>query len=248
MYPDLFISRIEKPNRLWAFPILGFLIKIIISIPVLIFLMAIGLVASILISIANPFSVLFTGRYMDSAYDFFNMYMIYTAKLGFFFFGLTDKYPGFNNFKAEGFTLNFVKPQMPNRLFAIPLFGLLVRMILLIPFFIYLYVLNLASYIGMLFSSFAVLFGGKYPESTYELIRDYMRVQLAMTAYLNGISDKYPSFKISMNHKNIKIALLIAGALWVFFSRTYHPAKPANRNTPMQPVNYTSQTTVPAGY
>src|SRR3989344_1395908 len=62
LYPVININRNEKPNRFYAFPLIGFLTKIIILIPVFIWMAILGIVQGILL-IINSFIVLFTGKY-----------------------------------------------------------------------------------------------------------------------------------------------------------------------------------------
>lgn len=213
LYPKLTLTHIKNPNKLWAIPFFGFVAKVVILLPVWIWLIILFIAAYVL-SVVNSFVVLFTGEYMESSYKL-NLGLMRLATISsFFLFGLTDRYPGFG-FKNDDPLLKYdiEKPKNPNRLFAFPFLGGVVRFILMIPFFIYGSVLGNASWLGVALSSFVVLFKGRYPESTYELMRDYMRVSNAMGVYVAGLSDKYPSFWISMNHKTIKILLIIAGAL-----------------------------------
>lgn len=137
------------------------------------------------------------------------------AKTGLFFSGLTNKYPGFDLQIHDNWQLEFTLPQKPNRYFAIPLLGGLSRIILLLPYAVYSQVIARGSGVGMVISSVPVLFSGKYPESTYEMGRDAIRLSLRQGVYFAGISDTYPSWYISMNHKAIKIILIIVGALMI---------------------------------
>jgi hypothetical protein len=144
--------------------------------------------------------------------------MKFCIKIYLFLYGITDKYPGFDLDSNGLFELDIKKPTHPNRGFALPLLGIIARIILLIPYIIFNGVLNRGSGVAVLISWFAVLFQSKYPDSLYEFERDSLRVSLATSTYLTGLSDKYPSFYISMDHKNVKIALIIAGVLLTLFS------------------------------
>jgi hypothetical protein len=135
------------------------------------------------------------------------------AKIKLFIWGITDKYPGFTLDTNKLFELNVAKPEKPNRWLAIPIFGIIARGILLIPYFIFSEVMEKGSGIAMVISWFAVTFKAKFPVSLYEFEKDSLRVSLATSTYLLGLSDKYPSFAISMNHQTAKVLLLIAGAL-----------------------------------
>lgn len=232
-YPDLKIDHIKNPNRFYAIPFLGGIVKIIILIPVILEL-AFLFLFWLFLSIINSFIVLFTGKYWDFNYNFSLGILRLFTKFTFYFNGLSNKYPGFS-FNLTEFTLDIKKPENPSRFYAIPLLGGLIRMILLIPYYIWTEVLGNASMIGTVISSFPVLFKGYYPESTYELNRDTARVSFGNYAYMLGLSDSYPSFWISFNHKAIKIILLAIGiilALGNFGSSNYS----IPQSNPSEPV------------
>ncbi len=245
LYPQLRVDHIQNPNRLYAVPLLGIAIKIVMCFPIFIELIFLG-IASLFLMIINSFIVLLTGNYWQTAYDFFLGLLRLNTKLLLFFFGLTNTYPGFG-FEIKDKTISFDMdmPKTPNRFFAIPLLGGIARIVLLIPYFIYVSVMQHASGIGAVASSFLVLFMGKYPESTYEIERDFVRLNQATAAYMVGLSDSYPSFWISMNHQTVKIILIILGALFMLgnnMSNVFSPHKNfSDQNiilpTSMQPQN-----------
>lgn len=206
---------------MWAIPIIGGVIKIISLIPVGIELIVLALVMWIL-SMINSLVVLFTGKYWDTAFDLFVGVVTLATKTMLFWTGVTNAYPGFGfDIKKEHlFTLSITKPAKPNRILAIPLLGFIFRVIVIIPFNIWQSIVGYGAQIGAWVSSFVVLFTGKYPESTYELVRDGERLKIAASMWLMGVSDgqkgsieSYPNFWISFNHKVIKIILLVLGAL-----------------------------------
>lgn len=212
IYPTFSVVHIKDPNRFYAFPVLGFVVKAIMLIPVAIELFFLE-IAYFFLTIINSLVVVFTGKYWDTFYSFNLGLMRLTTKVHLFLLGLTNKYPGFDFAVAGGMSLDIAMPQNPSRVFAIPLIGGLIRFILLIPYLIYVSVVQYGAWVGAVISSFPVLFSGKYPESAYEFGRDMLRVTNASMSYFSGLSDSYPSFSISMNHKNIKIALIVVGAL-----------------------------------
>ncbi|OGH18198.1 MAG: hypothetical protein A3F31_00405 [Candidatus Levybacteria bacterium RIFCSPHIGHO2_12_FULL_38_12] len=221
LYPSFSVVYIQNPNRIYAIPILGFLIKFFICIPQYIMLFFLGIALLIVVFIINPFVVLFSGKYWNTAYSLVVGVQVMSMKISLYFFGLTNTYPGFDLSTNGDFTLDIPKPETPNRLFAVPLFGGFARLILLIPFYFYMTIIEYVTFIGVAGSSFVVLFSGKYPESMYELIRDWHRLNLASSLYFVGIYDSYPSFWISMNHKNIKIALIALVALYTIFYQIF---------------------------
>ena len=66
-YQMLSIDHTRNPNRLWAFPVIGGAIKLLIVIPVSIWLLFVDF-AAIVLSIINGFFVLFAGKYWEPAY------------------------------------------------------------------------------------------------------------------------------------------------------------------------------------
>lgn len=213
MYPELKVQNNANPNRFYAIPLIGMLIKLLILIPVFIEYLFLAIVM-LFFSLVNPFIVLFTGKYWLTYYNWVLGLMRFQTKLFFFMSGLTDKYPGFDLSIHDTFSVDMPYPKTPRKIYAIPLLGWLVRAILLIPYTIYQSVINYAATIAVIFiASFAVLFKGKYPEAVYELQRDTNRLLLAITAYMAGLSDKYPSFWISMNHKTFKIVLIVVAVI-----------------------------------
>jgi hypothetical protein len=212
MYPALVIPNNTHPNKLYAFPFIGLLVKGILLIPVFILLIAVSIIYSVLLLI-TPFVILFSGKYWDTGYKFTLRYLTYTAKIALFTTGITDKYPGFSLEPNGVFDIRLEKPSSPNRLLAFPVLGYLIRVIIIFPFSIYQTVLAFGVYVAMIASWFGVWIKGSYPESLYEFIIDELRVALAYTAYTSYLSDTYPSFKISMNHKTVKIILLILGII-----------------------------------
>jgi hypothetical protein len=217
LYPHFSVENNKKPNKLLNFPFFGILIKVIILIPVWIEAFFLG-IAAFFVLMANWFVISFTGRYWDVAYRFFVGLMKFWIKIRLYMFGITDKYPGFNLNTNGLFEFDIPKPENPNKWLAIPLLGLIVRLILLIPYCIFSDVLQRGANFAMFLSWFVILFKGRLPETIYEFERDSLRVNYAANAYVVGLSDKYPSFYISMNHQTAKILLIIVGAIFSAFN------------------------------
>ncbi len=215
LYPRINSQLPKRPKRLYAIPVLGLFLKILMLLPVGIEISFLFL-AFYIASVANSLYVLFTGRFWSPVYNFgFGLLTLFT-KSSLFLTGVTDEYPGFKIKSSSLISLE--PPKKPNRLFALPLLGGVVRTLLLVPYYIFGTVVSYASYFGALYAVKYVLLERKYPEITYEIILDSTRVNLATSLYFFGFSDSYPSFKISMNHKTEKIVLLILGTLVFIFS------------------------------
>lgn len=216
-YPQLSVRRIESPNRFWAVPILGLLVKGIILIPVFAWLYVLFLVWAIVILI-NSLMVLFAGEYWATAHSLTLGLMRLGTKVGFYLYGLTDRYPGFGLAipAEELFSLDMPRPSNPSRAFAFPLVGGFVRGLLLIPFEIWASLLSSSAYLAVMVASFPVLFAGRYPQSLFELARDAARLYLSSLCYFAGLSDSYPSFSISFDRPAVKWLFIVLAILLGF--------------------------------
>lgn len=209
IYPLIQAEVIQNPNRFFAIPLIGLLSKLIILTPVFIEVFFLSIWWLVVVMIINPFVVLLSGKYWSHAYDVaVGLYRLIT-KISFYLYGLTDKYPGFD-FNVEGrLEFNLAMPEKSSRFFAIPVLGGTIRVILLIPYFIFENIISQAANIGVLLLAWVVvLFKGKYPEGIFELARDSVRVNTSSLAYMSGLSDRYPSFYVSMTHDKIKLILI----------------------------------------
>jgi hypothetical protein len=68
------------------------------------------------------------------------------------------------------------------------------RIIALIPVFVVLFVIGIAAFVVALVMQFAVLFTGAYPEGAHSFVSGYLRLSLRTSAWLFGLTDKYPGF------------------------------------------------------
>jgi Domain of unknown function (DUF4389) len=77
-------------------------------------------------------------------------------------------------------------------LFSIPFF--LVRLIAAIPVVFCLYFVGIASFVVAWIAMWAVLFTGHYPEGMHRFNTGVMRWQTRSSAWILGLTDKYPGF------------------------------------------------------
>jgi hypothetical protein len=240
IYPKFSIAHIKNPIRFWAFPVLGGLL--IIMIPVFLELMVLGIYTVVITMFINSLVVLVSGKYWRHCYNMNVGILKLGAKIHLYFIGLTNKYPGFS-LGTNGFDLNFTYPQASSRYFAIPVFGGIARLVLLIPYIVYMMAISKGAFLGVIISSLWVLFKGRYPETSYEFARDALRLNISEALYFAGISDKYPSFYISLNHATLKLLLIIiavsSGGWGSGNSNTNSNSSPMNSNYNYQNMNYT---------
>lgn len=211
-YPKISLPFINNPSRLLNFPILGLMIKSILVLPQHIGLSFL-LVVIVLLSVVNMIAILVTGKYLKDMERLIQVFTKLDLKVKAYIFGLTNVYPGFTSNLHEGWELTMEAPQNPKRLFALPLIGPLVRSVLLLPYLIWMHIVEFAATIGYLSAQCIILFTGKYHPALFEINRDSFILKLRSFYYFFGMSDKYPSLAISWSHREIKIILIVLGAL-----------------------------------
>ncbi len=188
-------------NRLWAIPVLGGAVKLIILIPHLLILSVLGAVAELL-ALVTWIPVLFGGHYPSWGYDVIGGTLRWSANVNAYLYGLTDRYPPFRlGQAAEGeepydVDVDFNVPEEHNRLWALPVIGIVIKLIILIPHLILLYVLAIVATVLALITWIPVLLNGHYPSWGYEIIGGYLRWSTRLNAYLFGLTDQYPPFRL----------------------------------------------------
>src|SRR5262249_23495031 len=105
---------------------------------------------------------------------------------------VTDNYPPFSMSPGAGIAIE--RPQESSRFFAIPIVGILVKYVILIPHFIVLYVLSLVVGACQLVIWIPVLFGGTYPDWAFGLVAGTQLWTIRVYGYLLGLTDRYPPF------------------------------------------------------
>jgi len=87
-------------------------------------------------------------------------------------------------------------PEASSRGLALAFLLLGVKAIVLVPHMIALAVLGFIAGFVMIFAQFAVLFTGKYPKGMFDFVIGLMRWQLRANAYMIGLNDTYPPFRL----------------------------------------------------
>lgn len=196
-YPGSYeVQRDPKQSRLTNFPLgIGMLIRAILLIPQFIVLMFVAIVAFILYFIAT-FAILFSGKYPEGFYNFIANFVRWNANVSGYMLSLYDKYPPFSGEQLPDYPLRFAVqyPAQSSRLLNLPFIGYMLRALLLIPHLIIVYFLGLAQYVVVFIAQFAILFTGSFPEGMHGFAVGVSRWSTRTSAYLFGLTDKYPPF------------------------------------------------------
>ncbi|MHB8439005.1 MAG: DUF4389 domain-containing protein [Acidimicrobiales bacterium] len=191
-----------KYSRGWAVLGLPFLYgRFLVLIPVAIYLFILA-IAAMLTAWIMQFAVLFTGRYPQGAHRFVTGLLRLEARVNAFAFGLTDKYPfqtapSLPQGPQKRVELSIEHQAQYSR--GLALLGCLFffgRAIALLPVLIVLYVLRIAGIVVAWIMQFAVLFTGRYPQGAHDFVLGYLRLEMRASAFLFGLTDKYPGFSL----------------------------------------------------
>lgn len=199
-YPvQVIFERPPSPNPFWAVPIIGLVAKAIILIPHFVALALLGTVV-VALQFVVWIPVLFTGLYPDWAFTLVSGTLRWGVRVEAYFFGLTDEYPPFALGEPAGVAypvhVSFERQPTYNQGWAIPVLGILVKSVLLIPHALILSLMRIVAEVLILVTWMPVLFSGTYPEWGYQLIGGYFRWSTRVYAYFLGLTDRYPPFQM----------------------------------------------------
>jgi hypothetical protein len=193
-YPiDVLFPRIEKHNQFYAIPVLGYLVKQIMLIPIEIFWLVMAVVMWVL-QLVLWIPVLFTGKYPEFGRTFTAGFIRVHTRMTAFALGLTDSYPSFS-LQDENPGDAIVQYQWQpsyNRFYAIPVLGYLIKTIMLIPQLIVLQILSWVVLLMQLVTWIPVLTTGEYPSWGYTICGGYLRYTARVHGFMYGLTDQYP--------------------------------------------------------
>lgn len=200
--PDAFPVRLifdetQGIGRLWGIPGIGVAVRMLLLIPHFIVLWLLGIAAAVLMYF-TWIPVLFTGRQADLVYQIVGGYLRWTTRLTSYLYLLNSGYPPFSLAGEDDYRVRVeIDPgQRINRFWGIPLVGIVIRAILLIPHMIALFFVGIAAIVLLLFSWVPVLVLGRQAQLVYSVVGGWMRWTLRVTTYLWLLHDRYPPFSL----------------------------------------------------
>jgi Domain of unknown function (DUF4389) len=185
-YPVTFAANyVERRSRLTTF------FRLILAIPLVIWLAIYGIAATVAIVIAW-FAIVFTARYPRALYDFVEGYNRYEARATAYAALLCDPYPSFlgEDDPAYPVRMQFAGPLDPySRL------KTFFRIILAIPIAILRYVIHFLLEITALAAWFLILITGKLPRGLFDVMVLANSYIARSDAYLYLLTETYPPFE-----------------------------------------------------
>ena len=175
----------ERRNRLTTF------FRLILAIPLAIWLYLYAIVASVALLIAW-FAIVFTARYPRGLYDFVAGYTRFITRFTAYISLLCDPYPAFGGSEDASYPvrLEFAGPlERYSRL------KTLFRIVLAIPILILRYVMELLLKIGAFAAWVVILVTGKMPRGLFDVMVLANSYMARSDAYIYLLSETYPPFQ-----------------------------------------------------
>ncbi len=185
----------EGQNRLWGIPILGIIVRSIMVIPQAIILLVVGFVVWVL-TLVSWIPVLLNGRMAGWYYEIAGGYLRLSSRMSLYVALVTGRYPPFGLTGDHSVNVEFDPSEEQNRLWGIPIVGLVVRWILLIPHFIVLWFFAIGVAFITLFSWVPILLNGRQADSVVRILGGFYRWTLRVGAYALLLTGRYPPFSM----------------------------------------------------
>jgi hypothetical protein len=184
-------------GRYWGIPVIGHAVRALCVIPHVIVLWVVAILVG-LSMLVTWIPVLVSGRQAGWVYSLVGGFLRWSIRVQAWGWLLSGTYPPFTGADADGqhVRVRIDEEQAINRFWGIPLIGIAVRSIILIPHFIVLWILGIASGFLLLFAWIPVLINGRQADLVYSLVGGYVRWQTRVTAYLMLLSGPYPPFRL----------------------------------------------------
>ncbi len=174
----------ERRNRLTAF------IRLILAIPLLIWLYFYAIIAYVAIVIAW-FAIVITGRYPQGLYNFVAGFVRFIARFTAYTVLLCDPYPPFGGSPEAAYPvrMEFEPLEHYSRL------KTFFRIIIAIPILILRYVMGLLLEIGAIAAWVVIVITGKLPRGLFDLMVLAASYTVRSDAYLALLTETYPPFQ-----------------------------------------------------
>jgi hypothetical protein len=182
-------------NRLWGIPFVGMFVRAILAIPHMLVLLVLGIAMLIGLYIVW-IPILLFGRVPSLWCTLVGELINRSTRVGAYVLLFPGGYPalGMGESGPVDVTVN-VGDQSMNRLWGIPMIGLVARYIVLIPHLIILVVLGLVVYLATLVLWIPILINGRYADLAMRIVGMYLRYSARVTGYMAFLPIPYPPFE-----------------------------------------------------
>ncbi len=182
-YPVVFQADYrEKQSRLTTF------FRLIVAIPWFLMSIVWGLAALIGVVVAW-FALLFTGRYPEFAYNWVTGYLRFSTRLNGWFLLLTDEWPAFDGGDHPEYPIRLLIPEPQEEYTR---WKVLLRIILVIPVAIMIYIFNLLTELIGFVLWIVIVITGKAPRGLWDIQKMGVAYIARGNAYYLLVTETYP--------------------------------------------------------
>jgi hypothetical protein len=161
--------------------------RLLLALPHFIWL-ALWAMAAFLAAFAGWVVTLFAGRLPDPLHNFLAAFDRYQTHVHAYFFIVADPFPSFTGAPGYPIDVEIAPPAPQNRI------TVLFRLLLAIPAFIVLYVLQLVGQVVGILAWFYAVFTGRMNPGMRDLLAYWLRYQAQTYGYVMLLTGRYPSF------------------------------------------------------
>ena len=180
-------------SRLWGIPLIGVWIRAILCIPHVIILAFYAIVVGAL-QLIMWIPVLLLGRYPDWGYDLVGGFIRWSIRVQAYVSLLAAAYPPFSSGGSHSVNVTWDRSQSVPRWAGIPFIGAFIRVIILIPHFVLVWLIGIVAGFLSLFTWIPVLLFGRYPGWGYTIIGGLVAYEVRLQSYLLLMTGPYPRF------------------------------------------------------
>jgi hypothetical protein len=183
MHPvQVTVDYVERRSRLTTF------FRFILAIPHLIFAAIFGLVAYV-VAIIAWFAIIITGRFPEGMWNLVAGFIRYYTRVNTYCWLVTDPFPPFSGEGDYTADTTLERPERQSRL------KVFFRFILIIPFAILMYLLNIAIQLVGLLLWIIIIITGKAPLGLHNFQAMCIRYQMRFIAFGLLATDAWPNFE-----------------------------------------------------
>lgn len=182
-------------SRLWGIPLLGVAVRWFLLLPHYIVLALYGIVVALL-QLVIWIPVLVHGRYPAWGYSIVGGFIRWNTRVGAYAMLAAAAYPPLSTGGRHDVDVRWDESQSIARWAGIPLLGVWIRSILLIPHLIILYFLGIAVGFLSLLTWIPVLLTARYGDWAYRIIGGFIRWQNRTICYALLMTGPYPPFSL----------------------------------------------------
>ena len=161
--------------------------RLLLAIPHFIWLMLWGIAVWFAV-VAAWFVGIFTGRVPDGLHGFIASYLRYTTHVYAYALIAADPFPAFNGAFGYPIDVEIAAPTKQSRL------AIFFRLLLAIPAFIVLWVLQYVAEVVAFLAWFYALFTGRLHVGLRDVLAYYLRYNAQTIGYVGLLTQRYPSF------------------------------------------------------